>query len=466
MMQGKFMLETYNAVLINSLRNLKGNINSSPLLYVMFSTMIFFSIFLVGFLTLFFINADIPIDLNNVFFVVLFLFVIKGSYDFYNYFIKSEPITYTLSTQVSYFRTTFEVFLVVFWIQLGLWVLLSSLYNVSLVMTGIDLIYPLLYLKFTFGVMLASVLGSITALHYFSKKKYRLIPLGIILFFLSQFNDIFSILIILSISFAYLLISFNYCLDSYQFAPRKTWKKEKAQMWLTNTKKAVFNKEIIVMWRERILFSIIFSAITMGIGAGYMARFGAEDLLPESLQALASSLTPESYAFFGIYVLTVHGAVFVSISLFLNEEHTLWLMRHVPVEMHEIVHGKAFALIMPFLCSIPFIAYYSAFNSGESLIFMVWFLIFSYLAGVIIGFPLGAKYVGRKSDILLLYSVSLLIFIVLSLAFSFNGIFGFLGLSKYYFYLLAIVIELVILVFVSMRFAANSLKVKYSSYVK
>lgn len=454
------MLETYNIVLINSFRNLKRNITSSPLLYFLFSVMIIFSIFLIGFLTLFFIRNQIPIDLNNVFFIVLFLFIIKGSHDFYNYFTKSEPFTYTLSTHVSHIMSVFEVFLVVFWTQLGLWVFISLLYTVSLIIAGVNPSFPLLYLKLTFGVMLASLIGSTIVLHYFSKMKYRLAPLVFILYFLSQYNDIFSVLILLIISFIYLLWSCTYSLDSYQYVIRKIWKKERAQVWLSNIKKAVFYKEIITLWRERVLFSIIFSSVIMGFGAGYIAKFGAESLLPESLQILISRFSPESYAFFGIYVLTIHGVVFISLSFFLNEEHTIWLMRHSPVNMSDIVYGKVFALLIPFLCSIPFIAYYSAFTSGESLLFLLWFLIFSYLVGIIICFPLGARYVGKKSDILLLYSVSLLIFIILGVAFSFNSIFGMLGISKYILYILIILIEL-LLIFVSTKLAANSLSVKY-----
>ncbi len=333
-------------------------------------------------------------------------------------------------------------------------------------MAGVHPIYPLVYIKFTCGVILASVIGSIIVLHYFSKMKYRLIPLSFILYFLSQYTNIFSVLILLSISFAYLFWSLRYSLDSYQFVSRKEWKKEKAQVCLSSIKQAVFYKEIITLWRERVLFSIIFSSVIMGFGAGYIARFGAESLLPESLQVLVSRFSPESYAFFGIYVLTIHGAVFISLSFFLNEENTIWLLRHAPVKMHDIVYGKVLALLIPLLCSIPFIAYYSAFTSGESLLFLIWSLVFSYLAGIIICFPLGARYVGKKSDILLLYSVSLLIFLILGIAFSFNGIFSMVGFSKYFLYIVVILIELVLLVFVSTRLAAHSLSVKYSSSVK
>jgi len=456
------MLETYNIILINSFRNFKKNIISSPTLYLLFSSMMVFSIFLIGYLTLFLIKNDVPVSLNDVFFIILFLFIIKGSNDFYNYFTKSQPLTYSLSTQISHFRTVFEIFLIVFWIQLGLWVFFSTLYNISLIIAGISLSYPLIYLNFTLGIMLASVLGTVIVLHYFSKKKYRLIPVGLILYILSQYNDIYSVLILLIISFIYLIWSLRYCLDSYQYVTRKDRKKEKTQVWISGIKKAVFYKEITTLWRERVLSSIIFSAVFLGFGAGYMSRFGVENLLPESLQILASKISPESYAFFGIYVLTIHGAVFTSLSLFLNEEQTIWLIRHLPVKMKTIVYGKALAILMPFFCTIPFIAYFLAFNPGKSLFFLIWFLIFSYLAGIIICFPLGAKYVGKKSDILLLYSVSLLIFIVLGVFFAINSILEIFGFSKYILYVLFILVEIVLL-FISFKISGYFLEIRYKN---
>jgi len=459
------MLETYNVVLINSFRNFKRNVVSSPTLYFLFSIMLVFSILFVGFLTLFFIQTDVSVDLNDVFFLIVFLFLLKASYDFYNYFIKSDPVTYALSTQVSHFKIVFEIFMVVFWTTLGLWVLFFSLYSVSLIMSGINPDYPLIYLKFTFGIMLASVLGSTIVLHYFSKKKYRLIPLCFIFYILTFYNDIISVLIILIVSFIYLLLSSKFCLDSFQFVSRKTRKKEKAQLWLSNSIKAVFYKEITILWRERVLFSIIFSAVLMGIVTGYIALFGAEEFLPESLKTIASMIAPESYAFFGIYVLTIHGAVFISLSFFLNEEHTLWLIRHLPVKMKTYVYGKALALIIPFICSIPFIAYYSAFTNGESLFFLIWFLIFSYLAGIIICFPLGAKYVGKKSDILLLYSVSLFIFGILGISFSFNTVFKVFNVFKYLLYIFLILIEFALL-FISFRISEKYLSIKYEKFLK
>ena len=114
------MLETYNTVLTNASRNLKKNIENTPLLYFLFTIMIIFSMGMMAMLTLFFINNNVEIELNDVFFIIFFMFLMKSSYDFYRYFNKSNPVTYSLSTPVTQFKTVFEIFLVIFWIQLGL----------------------------------------------------------------------------------------------------------------------------------------------------------------------------------------------------------------------------------------------------------------------------------------------------------------------------------------------------------
>jgi hypothetical protein len=459
------MLETYNVVLIHSVRNLKKNMVSSPVLYLLFGSMMVFSIVLLGYLTLFLMKTEVPLDIDDVFLVIVFLFVLKASYDFYNYFTKSEPLTYVLSTGVSHRVTVFEVFLVVFWVQLGLWVFFSSLYTSTLVGIGINPSYVVVYLKFTCGVMLASVLGVCFVLHYFSSKKYRLLPFGGIFAVLWYWNDLMVVVVLLGCAVVYLVWSMTYALDSFQYVPRKNRKKEETQVWLQSPRKAVFYKEITTLWRERVLFSMIFSSVVMGAGAGYIARFGTENLLPASLQVLAARIAPESYAFFGIYVLTIHGAVFISLSLFLNEEQTLWLLHHLPVSMKTIVVGKALALCIPFVCSLPFLAYYLAFTGGESFVFLAWFLVFSYIAGVILCFPLGAKYVGRKSDILLLYSVSLVIFIILGFMFSLNSVLPLFGASPVALYGVVTIIE-VVLLWVSLQVSAKVLSLKYSSIVQ
>ena len=53
------MLDTYNVVLADAARNLKMNIKNSPVLYILFSIMILFSLVMIVMLTYFFIqNVD------------------------------------------------------------------------------------------------------------------------------------------------------------------------------------------------------------------------------------------------------------------------------------------------------------------------------------------------------------------------------------------------------------------------
>jgi len=456
------MLETYNIILANASRNLKTNMKSSPFLYLLFTTISIFSVVMIGMLTLFFIENEVVIDIDDIFFIIFFLFVLKSSYDFYNYYSSSHSVCYALSSPVSHVKTVFEIFLMIFWVQLGIWVLFSSLYTLVLLLSGLNIGYPLIYLQFTFGIMLSSVIGTIFTLHYFSKKKYRLIPLSAMLGILYLHHDLIMIIFLLIISFIYLIMSLKYALDSYQYVSHKKRKKEKLQLWIYNVKMAIFYKETTIIWREKLLFSMISSAVFLGGISGYLARFGEDSFIPESLKLIVSKLSPTSYAYFGIYVLTVYCSVFISLSFFLNEEKTIWLIRHLPIKAKTIVYGKLLGLILPFICTIPFIAFYSAFTSGEIIVFLVWFLIFSFLAGIIISFPLGAKYIGKKSDVLLLYSVSLIMFVILGLFFSFDNIFRIFSIPRSLFYITTIIIELLLLI-LSIEISSKSLSLKYKN---
>jgi len=435
---------------------------TSPVLYLLFIVMIVFSTLFLGVISLVLIENDLFINLDTLLFLIIFLFIIKSSHDFYQHFTKSEYLTYALSSPISQKQTIFEVFLMNFWFQLGIWVIFSSLYTLSILLLGIPVGVSFLYLTFTLGIMLATVLGSLIVLHYFSGYKYRLIPVGGIIFLLYFFPSLVSILFLLGVSLIYLFISLSFALDSYQFVKRKTWKREQTQLWLTHPIHAVFYKEVIILWREKILFSILFSAVVLGVGIGYIARFGIAQFLPESLARFAEGIPPEMYAFFGIYILTIHAAVFVSLSFFLNEEKTLWLLRHMPSPMVKIVSGKALSISMPFLCSLPFIAYFFAFIPNESFLFILWFLLFSFFASIILCFPLGARYAGRKSDILLLYSVSLMIFIVLSIMYSLSSIISSMGLFGVVIFVLLLFFELIFFVFVSLKQTANYLSIHYA----
>ena len=178
------MLETYNLILTDIIRNLKRNIKNSPILYFLFFIMMLFSI----------IKNDISLNLSDVFFVIFFMFLIKTSVDFYRYYINSKPFVYVLSLPVSNLKSLFEIFLLIFFIQLGLWVFFSSIYHIFIYNIGINLSYPLIYLQFLIGVILSIILGTIIPIHIYNKKKYRIIPVVVFLVCLWFWNDILSII--------------------------------------------------------------------------------------------------------------------------------------------------------------------------------------------------------------------------------------------------------------------------------
>ena len=157
--------------------------------------------------------------------------------------------------------------------------------------------------------------------------------------------------------------------------------------------------------------------------------------------------------------MTIYASVFISLNMFLNEEETIWIIRNMPVSEKTIIYGKSLSLLLPFLCSIPFIAFFSAFTQGESLLFLIWFFIFSYLAGLIISFPLGAKFLGKKSDIMLLYSVSMVILFILGITYSVTIVFDLLFISDILFYVFILLVELFLL-YLSFEISANILSKK------
>jgi len=91
---------------------------------------------------------------------------------------------------------------------------------------------------------------------------------------------------------------------------------------------------------------------------------------------------------------------------------------------------------------------------------MVWFLIFSYLAGVIISIPLGVKYVGKKSDIMLLYSIAMILFAVLGSA----AMLGIFIENQFQYpiliYSLILLAEIIVL-YISLKISSNILNIKY-----
>jgi hypothetical protein len=119
--------------------------------------------------------------------------------------------------------------------------------------------------------------------------------------------------------------------------------------------------------------------------------------------------------FLGCYVVVMYAAVFPALNLFLNEEKTLWILRNLPLKNETIVYGKTLSLSLCFLTTLPYLAFVPVFLGTGDLVFLSWFLVFSFLAAVILAVPLGVKYAGKKSDILLLYSVAMILFVLLSI---------------------------------------------------
>jgi hypothetical protein len=155
-------------------------------------------------------------------------------------------------------------------------------------------------------------------------------------------------------------------------------------------------------------------SIFTALGTGYLFLYGTDLFIPESMQRYLSGFLPSLFVFLGCYVVVMYAAVFPALNLFLTEEKTMWILRSLPVSNETIVYGKTLALSLCFLTTLPFLAFIPIFQGASDLLFLFWFLVFSFLAAVIIALPLGVKYVGKKSDILLLYSVAMILFVLLS----------------------------------------------------
>jgi hypothetical protein len=155
-------------------------------------------------------------------------------------------------------------------------------------------------------------------------------------------------------------------------------------------------------------------SIFTALGTGYLFVYGTDLFIPESIQRYLSGFLPSLFVFLGCYVVVMYAAVFPALNLFLTEEKTMWILRNLPVSNQTIVFGKALALSLCFLTTLPYLAFIPIFFGVTDLLFLFWFLGFSFLAAIIIALPLGVKYVGKKSDILLLYSVAMILFVLLS----------------------------------------------------
>ncbi len=409
------MFNTSQLILTEISRNLRRKITTSPILYAFFTTMIFFSIVMFAFLTFFLLHTKTTFNFMDVFYAVFFLLLMKSAADLHTHFIIAPQASYALSTHVAHRKTVGEITLSIILINLGLWFSFSLLYLLVLSALRVPINYPLEYLLFSINVMIAVLLGCTLSLHFFSSKQYRMIPTLILLLFFWFSQSLLFIACMLPLAVLHCLWSLSHPLDSYRFVKRKERTKERTQVRQRGMLGALFYREVTVIWRERLFFSFISMSVTTALGTGYLYLHGTDLFIPESIQKLISGFLPSLFVFIGCYIVVMYAAVFPALNLFLTEEKTMWILRNLPIKNETIIYGKTLALSLCFLTTLPFLAFVPIFLGVDDLLFLFWFLVFSFLAAVIIAVPLGVKYVGKKSDILLLYSVAMILFVILSI---------------------------------------------------
>ena len=408
------MLDTSKLLLLEITRNLRRKITTSPILYLFFSSMIFFSIVMFAFLTFVLLQAETMLNFMDVFYTVFFLLLMKSASDMHAQFISAPQAAYALSTDVPHQRTLGEIVLTIVLMNLGLWFSFSLLYLLVLSWLRLPMYYPVEYLLFSLSVVVGILLGCSLSLHFFSSKPYRLLPSLLLLGFFWFSQSMLFVACMLPVAFLHCLWSLSHSLDSYRFAKRKKRSSGLTQVQPRGILLALFVREVTGIWRERLYFSFIAMSIGTALGTGYLFLYGTDLLIPAQIQRYLSGFLPSLFVFLGCYVVIMYAAVFPALNLFLTEEKTMWILRSLPVSNHHIIYGKTLALSLSFLTTLPFLAFIPLFLGVDDLLFLFWFLGFSFLAAIIIALPLGVKYVGKKSDILLLYSVAMILFVVLS----------------------------------------------------
>ena len=407
-------METSRLLLKEITRTLRRKIKASPILYLFFSAMLFFSIVMFAFLTFFLLHTKTTFNFMDVFYTVFFLLLMKSASDMHTQFISAPQASYALSTHVPQKKTVGQIVFTIVLINMSLWFSFSLLYLVVLSMLRTPINYPLEYLFFSISVLIGILLGCTLSLHFFSSKQYRMIPTLLLLGFFWFSQSMMFIACMLPLALLQCLWSLSHPLDSYRFVKRKIRTSERNQVRQRGVLQALFIREVTGIWRDRLYFSFVSMSIFTALGTGYLFLYGTDLFIPESIQKYLTGFLPSLFVFLGCYIVVMYAAVFPALNLFLTEEKTMWILRNLPVSNQTIVYGKTLALSLCFLTTLPFLAFIPIFLGITDLLFLFWFLVFSFLAAVIIALPLGVKYVGKKSDILLLYSVAMILFALLS----------------------------------------------------
>ena len=429
------IFRVYSLELMEISRNFGKKARENSMLYLWFSIILAFSVVMSARLTIYEMKTKFPIDINQIFFAVFFLFMLKTSADFHRYFISSRRLEYLFASPLSHFITSAGIFKAIFWINMGLWALFSSSYILFLRIFGASVGYPWLYLKFTIGVMLSIVLGTGIAVHYFSRRRYlMLLPVAFIAY-LWYHHDLISIASLTLLSLFYLIFALKSSYHSFGFVSKKERKGQiKEAVKPRNPVDAMMWKEISLMWRERLISSFIFTSISVGLGSGYIATHMDIALIPPRIRPVIVPALPFVFLFLGTFIVSSYLFIFPMLNTFLAEEDTLWLLKNLPIDGRKIVKGKILAMSLPLLSSLPFPFLFMLFTgprylySGFSMLFLSFFLSIS------ISLPFGIKYAGKRSDVMLLYTISVIFFAIFSIGayiirkLSYLGFVGFLGI--------------------------------------
>jgi hypothetical protein len=368
-----------------------------------------------AFLTFFLLHTKTTLNFMDVFYAVFFLLLLKSATDMHTHFITAPQASYALSTQVAHRKTVGEIVLIILFINIGLWFSFSLLYILVLAALRISLNYPMEYLLFSIDIIIAILLGCSLSLHFFSLKQYRMIPTLVLLAFFWFSQNLLFVACMFPLVILHCGWSLSHPLDSYRFMKRKERKKERAQVHLRGPLQTLFYREVTIIWRQRLYLSFISMSITTALGTGYLYLYGMDLFIPESIKKLVSGFLPTVFVFLGSYIVIMYAAVFPALNLFLTEEKTMWILQNLPLKNETIIYGKTLTLSLSFLAMLPFLAFILIFLGIDDLLFLLWFLGFSFLAAIIIAIPLGVKYVGNKSDILLMYSAAIILFVLLSI---------------------------------------------------
>ncbi len=409
-------IRVYALELTETSRNLRKKVMESTALYLWFSIIIVFSVIMSARLTIFEMNASFPIDMEQIFFAVFFLLMLKSSADFHRYFVNSRRIEYLFASPISHFRTSFGIFTLIFWINLGLWALFSSSYVLILFLYGTDVGYAGLYLKFTMGVILAILIGTTLAIHYFSTKR-RLMAIPVMLLStLWYFHRPEHILATIVLSSLYLLWALKISYLSFGYVTRK--ERRSSQTYakrLRNPVEAMTWKETTLLWRERLVISFLVTAVSVGLGSGYLATHMDIGIFPPHIRPHIAPVLPYVFLFLGTFILSSYIFIFSTLNLFLAEEDTLWMLKNLPISGKSVVSGKLRATILALLTALAFPFHFSVFTDAKYIFLGISMVILSFFISAAISLPFGIRYAGKKSDVLLLYSVSILLFTLLSL---------------------------------------------------